>query len=262
MMRPVSMSPKSNETSRELALEGCFNVRDLGGLLATDGSEVRWRMLFRADGLHRLSPAGTALLHELGVTTVIDLRTAEELETRGRVPEIPSMAAYHHLPLFDMLPDASVMEEWEDPLALGRHYADLAEQGAPAIAQALSILSGAAAYPVVFHCAAGKDRTGVLAALVLGLLGVPDDQIADDYAASGPGMRRMLHWLQETYPDGRDEIERRAAAIVACEPEAMHEFLSVLRDRYGSVEGFAAAIGLRGAAGDLRAVLLRPPLAA
>ena len=242
--------------SRQISLEGCFNFRDLGGHQTGDGREVRWQMLYRADGLHRLSEADLDRLGSLGVTTVIDLRTMEELTTRGRVGPITSLAAFHHLPMFEELPEISVVEGWADPVALGRHYAAMAEEGADAIASALAVLADEAAYPAVFHCTAGKDRTGVLAAIVLGLLGVPDEVIADDYAATAPAMERMLAWLLETYPNGRDEIERRAATMLACQPEAMHEFLVVMRSRFGSLESYTTTLGLPSVGERLRALLL------
>jgi protein-tyrosine phosphatase len=241
---------------RQISLEGCFNFRDLGGHRTGDGGEVRWQMLYRADGLHRLSEADLDQLARLGVTTVIDLRTMEELTARGRVGAIPGLMAFHHLPVFEVLPDISVVEGWADPIALGGHYAAMAEEGAASIAAALTVLADQGAYPAVFHCTAGKDRTGVLAAIVLGLLGVPDEVIADDYAATAPAMEQMLAWLLETYPNGRDEIERRAATMLACRPEAMHEFLSVMRSKYGDLERYTAEIGLPRVADQLRSLLL------
>jgi protein-tyrosine phosphatase len=247
---------------RQISLDGCFNFRDLGGHRTTDGLEVRWRTLYRADGLHRLTDTDLEALAGLGVTTVIDLRTMEELTTRGRVGSIRGLTAFHHLPLFEELPDLTVVDGWEDPIALGRHYAEMAETGAASLAEALTVLSDSAAYPAVFHCTAGKDRTGVLAAVVLALLGVPDDAIADDYAATAPAMRHMLAWLLETYPDGRDEIERRASTMLACRPEAIQEFLALIRKNHGSIDGFGAAIGLPRVGLELRARLLTEPLAA
>jgi protein-tyrosine phosphatase len=223
---------------------------------------VRWRMLYRADGLHRLSESDLDQLAGLGITTVIDLRTMEELTTRGRVGPIRGLSAFHHLPIFDELPEISVVEGWADPITLGRHYGAMAADGAASIASALTVLSAEAAYPAVFHCTAGKDRTGVLAAIVLSLLGVPDEVIANDYAATAPAMQQMLAWLLEAYPNGRDEIERRAATMLACQPEAMHEFLATIRARYGDVEGYAAAIGLPTVGVELRKLLLTEPEAA
>jgi protein-tyrosine phosphatase len=247
----------SSTVQREIPLDGCFNFRDLGGYATGDGRAVCWRTLFRSDGLHRLSAADVNQLRQLGIATVIDLRTAEELQVRGRVEEISAGMSFYHLPVLDALPEASVVDQWRDPLVLGRHYAEMAERGAPAIAEALAVLTDPAAYPAVFHCAAGKDRTGILAALVLGLLGVDDDAIVADYAASRPAMQRMMSYLVETYPDGRSELERRASAMLSSEPAAMHEFLATLRRQYGSLDEFVESIGVKSAPQYLRAALLQ-----
>ena len=164
--------------------------------------------------------------------------------------------AFYHLPVLEALPEASVVDQWRDPVVLGRHYAEMAQEGAAAIAEALAVLTDPSAYPAVFHCAAGKDRTGILAALVLGLLGVGDDTIVADYAASRPAMERMMAYLVETYPDGRSELERRASSMLSSEPAAMHEFLATLRREYGSLDAFVESIGVKSAPQYLRLALL------
>ena len=127
-MSPPGIAPLDHEDApldRSLAFDGCVNFRDLGGYRTSDGLTVGWRRLFRADGLHRLSEADHLRLIELGVTTVIDLRTVDEAEQRGRFPVDQVPVRYVDLPLMDVLP---AMEEF---LALVRHgygsYEGLAE---------------------------------------------------------------------------------------------------------------------------------------
>ena len=81
----------------------------------------------------------------------------------------------------------------------------------------------------MFHCSAGKDRTGVLAALILAFLGVPDETIVEDYHLSGEAMVRLLERLKAEYPDNVDEVERFAPAVLKVVPETMEEFLAGLR---------------------------------
>ena len=93
-----------NPTERHVALSGCFNFRDLGGYPTRDGGHLRWRRLFRADGLTKLDEKDCAALSELGLVTVIDLRTTSEVDQRGRFPVETVEVDYHHLPLTESIP--------------------------------------------------------------------------------------------------------------------------------------------------------------
>jgi protein-tyrosine phosphatase len=242
---------------RLIPFEGCFNFRDLGGYEGAGGRRVRWRTLFRADGLTRLTPTDLARLSELGLRTVIDLRTADEVG-RGRIdPDHPELA-YHHLPMMDVLPPAEELPRWADPLFVAGQYRDMLRSGAAAITAALGLLADAGSFPLTYHCMAGKDRTGVLSALVLELLGVADEDIVGDYALSGEAMPRMIASLRAAEPERSKEYEAGAAAMVAAEPASMARFLEVFRAEHGSVEAYVASLGLDGIGGHLRRLLLEP----
>ena len=241
---------------RVVDMEGCFNFRDLGGYRTADGRTIRWQRLFRADGLHRLTDTDLNQLADLGLATVIDLRTGQELEEVGRISWPASDLAYHHLPMLDVLPDRTTYPAWVDASYVAERYEGMLEKGADAMADALLILADPSAYPAVFHCAAGKDRTGLLAAVVLGLLGVPDDDIITDYALSQEAMGRMLTWLRAERPDVREQIDNSAAAIVAAEPDTMSLFIQRLRQRYGSFATYAESLGVGGAVAPIRQALL------
>jgi protein tyrosine/serine phosphatase len=96
----------------------------------------------------------------------------------------------------------------------------------------------------VFHCAAGKDRTGVVAALVLDVLGVSDDDIATDYSLSRLGMDRFRAWILETYPEAADAMSDQPQAFLDAPAEAMHQFLTGLRARHGSVHDYVTSLGV------------------
>ncbi len=244
---------------RLIPLEGCFNFRDLGGYLGAGGRTVRWRTLFRADGLSRLTGADLARLGELGLRTVIDLRTADEVTNRGRIdPDHPDLA-YHHLPMIDVLPPEEELSNWADPLYVAGQYREMLRSGGATVARALEVLADGDAYPLTYHCMAGKDRTGILSALVLGLLGVADEDVVGDYALSRDGMARMLAWLQATHPERAAEYEKSAAAMVAAEPASMAGFLAGFRAEHGTFERYVAALGLAGVGDRLRELLLTPP---
>lgn len=241
-------------TDRLLSLDGSFNFRDLGGYRAANGTEVRWRRLFRADGPHALTASDAAALGELGIVTVLDLRTGGEVE-RGRWTDHLGPVTEHHLPLTDVLPRDDELREWSDGAYVARHYGHLLEQGAPSLAKALEILAAPGAQPAMFHCSAGKDRTGVLSAIVLGLLGVADDDIVADYALSARAMERFVAWLRERAADP-DALERHVPAVTSAEPETMRSLLAHVRAEYGSFEGYARAIGAEATVPALRAALL------
>jgi protein-tyrosine phosphatase len=249
----VTTSPSA--PVRLLTLDGSFNFRDLGGYETMDGRIVQWRRLFRADGPHALTAADARQLGELGLATVIDLRTVDEAEQRGRWTDHVGDAVCYHLPMTDVLPGEEELRDWVDAAHVGDHYGQIARRGAPAIAAAISVLAEQAAFPAMFHCSAGKDRTGVLAAILLGMLGVPDETIVADYVLSRDAMERMLTWLRERATDP-DQLERYAPAVRSAEPIAMEIFIAGLRDQYGSFENYAAALGLAEEVTSLRDALL------
>jgi protein-tyrosine phosphatase len=164
--------------------------------------------------------------------------------------------------MLDVLPDRTTYPAWVDTSYVADRYLGMLEKGADAVANALAILADPAAYPAVFHCAAGKDRTGLLAAVVLGLLDVSDEDIIADYALSQQAMTRMLAWLRAERPEIREQIEGSAAAIVAAEPDTMSLLLGRLRDRYGSFAGYADSIGSGHAVSQLQDALLDNPILA
>ena len=126
------------------------------------------------------------------------------------------------------------------------------------VAAFLGLVCDPDAYPLVFHCFAGKDRTGILTALVLGLLGVADADIAEDYALSQSAMHRLLDWLRIQPGENAADLDSSSAAIVAAEPETMAAFLQGFRAAHGSFEAYAAGLGHPHAAALLAEILLEP----
>lgn len=217
-----------------------MNFRDLGGYRTHDGRSIRWRSLFRADDLSQLTRTDRALVRTLGVATVIDLRSRAEVD-RDRFPvdEIP--VGFHHLPLVGSLP--AFDEFRQGPQFFAGHYQEMARDSADHIAAALSIVAQRRHHPVVVHCAAGKDRTGVVVAILLALLGVPDETIAEDYALSSQAMDDLLHRVLERVPDQREVILQVAPAMLSATPANITAMLDSLRAEHGSIEGYAAAHG-------------------
>ena len=250
------MQTEPLDFERQIPFEGCFNFRDLGGYGTIRGRHVRTGRLYRADGPHALSADDVDKLHGLHLATVVDLRTQREASERGRYVAVLPGVVEHHLSMIDVLPDADTLPDWIDPRVVAAQYRNMLDHGSAAIAQALEILSDPGAYPAVFHCSAGKDRTGVLAALLLGLLGVPDETIVADYALSATAMHKLIAFYVGAYPDAGDRLARVAPAMVAAHPESMAEFVAGIRRDYGGFEEYAEAIGAGRAAPAIRAALL------
>ena len=227
---------------RTLAFGSNYNFRDVGGYRGRDGRTVRWRELFRADSLHRLAGEDWEAFAALGIRTVIDLRRTFEVEQHGRVPEAEGLAyvnpVLEHVDWNDVPhPPEMVHERW-----LADRYLNFTEDGRVGLAAALSVIADPAAAPVVVHCMAGKDRTGVVCALALSLLGVSDDDIATDYALTEVSMASLTAYLREHNPaaiEGNDHLFDSPR-------EAMLLFLADLRDRHGSVQSFVREIGISG----------------
>jgi protein-tyrosine phosphatase len=233
-----------------------FNFRDLGGHRTADGQTVRYGRLYRSDSLHRLSGAECEQLCGIGVRTVIDLRRPYEVDRDGRVPHTPGLA-YHNIHPVHREWDAALYRPESGPARyLADRYLDMAEEGAQGLGEALRMIADPRHAPLVIHCFAGKDRTGVLSALTLSLLGVGDEDIAADYALSERAQTALTAALRADLPD-LAVAKQVPIQFVACPPEAMLLFLTELRGRFGSVAAFAAHAGVGdGHVASLRAHLL------
>ncbi|HMD46264.1 MAG TPA: tyrosine-protein phosphatase [Acidimicrobiales bacterium] len=232
---------------RRVPLETCHNFRDLGGYETTDGRRVRWGRLYRADTLHRLTPHDTATLLALGLRTVIDLRAADELEHHGPVRVAEHDIAHHHLPILDAVMGENrpvLLAEGEEMPPIGVFYVRMLDHGRSAVSRALEVLAGPGALPAVFHCTAGKDRTGILAAVVLSLLGVPEDTIVADYALTEEARASREAYLAEHDPEYYATLQAMAPWSRAAVPETMETFLAGLADQHGSAHALAASLGV------------------
>jgi protein-tyrosine phosphatase len=233
--------------SRSLPLDGVFNFRDLGGYPAADGRQVRWRTVFRADGLGRLTADDVEALRPIGLRTVVDLRTGREIDERGRFPYERYPVTFHHLSVIDQTWDREAARREDLPAVefLHRAYRTMLHEGGARFAAAFTILADVEALPAVFHCAAGKDRTGLLAALVLGSLGVDRASIVSDYALTAESMHRVLETLRAD-PDRASAVDAVPRSFFAAEPEAIDLVLDDIEQRHGSVRSYVRALGVDG----------------
>jgi protein-tyrosine phosphatase len=236
---------------RRLDLEGPVNFRDLGGYETAGGRTVRQRHLFRSDALFRLTESDAAQVQALGVTTLIDFRTPDELEEHGFGGMDHLDAEHLHLPTIDTTRRVLDLTEIPDEVAralvtAADAYMMMLDRGSNAYASALRVVAGSEA-PVVFFCAAGKDRTGVFAAIVLGLLGVSDEDIVTDYALTHEVIEK-IHILRTNAAGGAENESASSYAHLIGEdlrnayPASMQTTIERLRERYGGWEGYASEI--------------------
>ncbi len=234
-----------DDPRRLVRLDAVHNFRDLGGYPARDGSVTRWRTLFRSDGLYRLTLDDRETVRDLGLVTVIDLRSQAEIDERGRFPHEAVPVEFLHLPVIDTTwehyADAADMEAVD---FLTMAYTEMLEVGWPRFAAALHALARPDALPAVFHCAAGKDRTGLLAAMVLSSLDVPRSVVLHDYALTAAGMQRMREWVLRESPDMAARMLDAPDAFMAAAPEALDIILDRLCAQHGSVTEYLVAIGV------------------
>jgi protein-tyrosine phosphatase len=222
---------------RHIEFANIYNFRDVGGYAAQDGRTVQWQRLYRADSLGWLTGEDIATFRALNVRTVIDLRHPFEVERTGRVPEYDGLD-YLNLPIEGRRWDVTA---YDDRLGVGRYLADryleVTEDGVENLRASILTISRAASAPVVIHCAAGKDRTGLLTALVLSLVGVADQDIIDDYALTGLATERFIASWQRRHPEGA-----RWPGFGVAPAEAMRLFLGDLAVRHGSIERYCTEV--------------------
>jgi protein tyrosine/serine phosphatase len=236
-------------------LEGAVNVRDLGGLPAADGGATVPGRLLRGDNLQELSAADIAkLVREIGLTTVVDLRSKHELTSEGPAPldDVDGVRHAHHpvLPEQGSATDATAAALLTragrdrarypgDPIC--GHYLGYLEDRPDQVVAALRTITGSEGAALV-HCAAGKDRTGVLVALALTAAGVPREAVVADYAATGDRIGAVLRRLRRS-PTYASDLDGKPDESHQPRPETMAAFLQELESRYGGAEGWLAGHG-------------------
>jgi protein tyrosine/serine phosphatase len=237
---------------RRVPFDRLFNVRDLGGYRGHGGATVRWRTLYRADALERAAMSSVAdaeRLGALGLRTVVDLRTDREVAARPPWPRPDDGIDRYHHPVLGATWDEQgrvPAGEGTDAAAafLAERYCEMLDEGAGAIGSVLALLTDPDGLPLAFHCSVGKDRTGVVAAVVLSLLGVDDAVIAHDYGLSRFGMAELLAWLELELPDAHAALLAHPPAYLDAPPSAIRHLLGEIRRRWGTIEGFADSLYL------------------
>jgi protein tyrosine/serine phosphatase len=229
---------------RIVSFAGVLNFRDLGGYCTLDGRTTRWGRLFRSDAMHDLTPEDLVIFRRLGVSCVVDLRSPAEVARTGRgLLELEPIHFVNTPMLAGPAAEAPREESTFDSKYLVQRYLQYLEVGAPAFVATIVELTIPENYPLVFNCFLGKDRTGVLAALVLSCLGVDRDSIIEDYAATDERMRFIIEKLRRD-PVQRDAVDQTDPAILAASAETMSSFLHEIDHRFGGARAWLGSVGV------------------
>jgi hypothetical protein len=221
-----------------MTFEHLHNFRDLGGQETGDGARVQPRRLYRSESVAYLSAADAVrLVDEFGLSTVVDLRGEREVALWGRGPLGDRPLRYVHVPITDVTRGQGSMSFY---------YIDMLVRRADDVVGLLRRLLEPGALPAGVHCEAGCDRTGVVAAVVLGLVGVPDEAIVAEYDLTEPTLAAMnARWKANHLARGRPP-ETWVDVTWAEREQAMVETIAAVRERWGGWVGWADAHGFTG----------------
>ena len=230
----------SNKAQRFIQFEGCVNFRDLGGYPTRDGRTVKWRRLFRSDALNELTPSDVRrVLRNLSLGTMVDLRNHDEA-TRDGIGILPANGLdYHHFPLLEERGEPPAMEDADIAERLSATYQWIIHNSGELLAQVVTTIDSSRDNAAVFHCSAGKDRTGIIAALLLGVLGVERETVLADYLLTNDVAVDIFNRISRMQPQYDYTPESLRA-----HPLAMEQFQDTLHSCYGGPEEYLRSHGV------------------
>ena len=244
---------------RLLPFEGAHNFRDLGGYPSSFGGTTRWGVLYRAAGLSEMTEADLRELHQLGIRTVYDLRRDDEREMAPDPVPTVHVCLMSHVLANAPMPDRSSLVDHDDGTQFMRQlYSGLLAHAGEEIGRLIRHLVDGDSAPAVFHCTAGKDRTGVVAALILLAVGVDRETVLDDFELTNRYVTRETHAAMYQRMLDHGMSPEAAAGMFAAARGSMAAALDELDEVYGGAEAYLTThAGLdAGHLARLRALLL------
>ena len=242
---------------RHLSFEGCFNFRDIGGYETSNSSSIRWGKYYRAGRQDRMTPKDIDLAKELRIATQIDLRRPDEIREQGRGPFEDLGARYENLAVIPDGGSERLNQLVGDVGISGARYLGYLDFGSEVWLRLFNIFADEANYPILLHCTAGKDRTGVSTAFLLSVLGASRPVIDADYLMTNRDVERQVDYVQQNFglPKGYD---RSSTLIAAGVPQtAIADFLDGVDERYGGPIDYLREIGVANSTFDrIREILL------
>ena len=233
-------------TGRQLIWDGCVNVRDLGGLPVAGGGTTHFGRIVRCDNVRRLSPRGWDELRAYGVHRIVDLRFMRERTDEVELPaglDLVQVSLFgDHDPIELKRRDDVVRRAIDDVDAIDLFYTETLERRGEHVAAAMKAIASAPDGTVVVHCFVGKDRTGIVSALLLRLAGVPEEAVAEDYALSGPVVGPLVDDWIAAAEDGHERAFR--SRVSAAPAEGLRRVLRKLQERWGGAEEYLRAAGV------------------
>ena len=229
---------------RHYPFEGCFNFRDIGGYHNQDSQKVKKGLYFRAGRQDRMTDKDLAQLSELNISTQIDLRKQEEVLDQGRGPLEAMGANYINIAVIPEGGSDKLNKLVGDTGISGKRYLGYLEFGPTSWLRLFGILAEQENLPVLLHCTAGKDRTGVSTAFLLSVLGVSREVIEADYLLTNLDTERQADFIESTvgYPEGYDR--EKMITIAGVPQDAMKDFLDGVESKWGSVVEYLQKIGI------------------
>jgi protein-tyrosine phosphatase len=228
--------------ARQIVFQATHNFRDLGGFRTSNGREVRWRRLFRSDALHHMTASDQAYARDtLGIKTVIDLREARGMKAGDDPPLGSSLIQLRNIPV-PCTPTRILAGDPSRSLADGYLLCLGCSDVQQSIVDTLTAIAETNGGPAVFHCSLGKDRTGLISAMLLGILGVSEADIVADYALSAGSVTQILDKFRSD-PETAAWIDSTPPQIFQALPETMEQVLLALNKQYGSIRAYVLAHG-------------------
>ena len=258
----LASSAFSNEhpAERVIHLDGTTNTRDIGGYLTDDQRSLRWGEIIRSENLSRLTASDFQKLEEIGVKTVIDLRTDHEHDKAPTVWQGDNPPQFYHFPVGDaknewftaqrnMLKKNRFTEKQSTKLMV-EGYRMIADEGPSSYRQLLELVLDESNRPVLIHCNAGKDRAGVAVTLILEALGVDRETIMEEFLLTNEIGRSedkaalIASKSQNNRRIGRSPSANAWLPIVGVQAEMLDAFYASVNERYGSMDAFLTELGV------------------
>lgn len=234
------------EYTGHISLEGSYNTRDIGGHTIDTGSLTRSQRYIRSDGMHRLTVKDQDKLTGYGLKTIIDLRTTEEVKLEPNVFANSTLVKYNRINIIGDMALTEYDQQAKTGVSYKRietAYTNWLENRKPQILETLTILSNLDNGLTLYHCSAGKDRTGIITALLLGIVGVRDETIIEDYSLTADFLfQRSLDGFGPVLEKEINSVQEYEAEY--CPREGMRGTLNHLNLQYGGIEKYVRSIGL------------------